>query len=56
MRVDKDYMFFCDHSDWYEFDIDIGYVPTKNAPKEAVVAMDRFNKRMKERIEQGYED
>lgn len=56
MRIDKDFIFFTAHEDWYTVDPDIGYVPTKNAPKEAVEAIERFNKTKNERRRLGYED
>lgn len=47
MRYDKDYAFFALHFDWYYVD-ENGYQPTEKAPQEAVEAMKRFNKRMRE--------
>lgn len=43
MRYDKDFAYFAPHFDWYEFIEGKGYVPTKNAPAEAVKAMERVN-------------
>lgn len=56
MRIDRDFLIFCDHSEWFKLDPEIGYVPTDQAPREAIEAMERFNKRAKERLEQGYND
>lgn len=56
MRIDKDYIFFIDHDDWYTVEPGIGYVPTPNAPKEAVEAIERFMKTKKERRRLGYMD
>ena len=44
MRIDPNYIIFMDHSEWYTFDKEIGYVPTKEAPKEAVEAMKKYNR------------
>ena len=43
MRYDENFAYFAPHFDWYEFDDDIGYVPTDKAPKEAVIAMEKYN-------------
>ena len=37
-------MVFDEHEDWYRFEKGIGYVPTDKAPKEAVEAMERYNR------------
>jgi len=44
MRIDKDYLLFGTHHDWYKVIKGVGYVPTDKAPKEAREAMKRFNK------------
>ncbi len=56
MRYDKDFDYFVSHHEWYTHKVGVGYVPTENAPKEAVEAIERFNKRMQEREALGYEE
>ena len=52
MRKDTDFMIFCDHPEWYTTVKYVGYVPTEKAPPEAVEAMERVNKRLKEEYEE----
>ena len=56
MRYDKDFAFFIKHDDWYTIEPGKGYMPTPNAPKEAVEAIERFKKTMEERDRLGYMD
>ncbi len=43
MRYDKNFAYFVSHSDWYEFVVGKGYVPTEKAPPEAVKAIEEYN-------------
>lgn len=43
MRYDRNYAYFRPHTDWYTFEVGIGYVPTDKAPPEAVKAMQAYN-------------
>lgn len=43
MRRDRNLEVFIMHTDWYTFDVNIGYVPTEKAPPEAVEAMKKYN-------------
>ncbi len=54
MRYDKNLDIFIEHFDWYTKD-ETGrlYIPTSKAPKEAVEAMERVNKRKEWEIKQG---
>ena len=52
MRKDEDFMIFAGKTDWYTFVAYVGYVPTEKAPPEAVEAMERVNKRLKEEYEE----
>ena len=49
MRYDKDFAIFAGNTEWYEFKIGEGYVPTNKAPKEAIDAMHRYNENAKRR-------
>lgn len=54
MRYDKDFDFFSRHPEWYTCEIGVGYMPTKEAPPEAVEAIERYKKNKAERQKQGY--
>ena len=43
MRIDRNFVVFIMHTDWYTHVKGVGYVPTEKAPKEAVEAMKRYN-------------
>jgi hypothetical protein len=43
MRCDKNFMYFSKHSDWYTFEMGVGYVPTEKAPAKAVEAIKAYN-------------
>lgn len=43
MRMDKDLKLILAHPEWYTTKKGVGYIPTKEAPKEAVEAMERVN-------------
>jgi hypothetical protein len=43
MRYDKNYAYFRPHTEWYNFVVGVGYVPTDEAPPEAVKAMEEYN-------------
>ncbi len=43
MTIDPNFIIFAGHTDWYTFEIGVGYVPTEKAPPEAVEAMKSFN-------------
>lgn len=43
MRFDENYALFAKNTNWFKFIIGIGYVPTKEAPPEAVEAMKNFD-------------
>lgn len=43
MRYDKNYAYFRPHTEWYNFVVGVGYVPTDEAPPEAVTAMQEYN-------------
>ncbi len=43
MRIDENLMVFLPHPDWYVHKTGIGYVPTDQAPIEAVEAMKKYN-------------
>lgn len=55
MRYDENLDIFIEHFDWYIKDDKTGcfYIPTSKAPKEAVEAMERVNKRKEWEIKQG---
>ena len=55
MRYDKDFDFFSRHHEWFTFEVGVGYIPTKEAPPEAVEAIERYNRNEDERIKKGYE-
>ena len=44
MTRDPNLFVFIKHPEWYVFDDEKGYVPTKEAPPEAVKAMEEYNK------------
>ena len=44
MRYDKNFAFFVSHEEWYTFVKGVGYVPTEEAPEEAVKAMEEYNR------------
>lgn len=39
MRYDKNFDYFASHTEWYEFVLNIGYVPTDLATTQATIAM-----------------
>ena len=43
MRIDRNFLVFGGHPEWYRKVMGVGYVPTEKAPPEAVEAMKRFN-------------
>ncbi len=43
MRVDPNLVIFLGHPEWYTFEVGIGYVPTDEAPPEAVKAIEDYN-------------
>lgn len=43
MKKDKDLALILTHREWYIMKKGVGYIPTKEAPKEAVEAMKRVN-------------
>ena len=43
MRMDKDLKLILAHPEWYTTKKGVGYIPTEEAPKEAVEAMERVN-------------
>ena len=43
MRYDKNLVIFLGHTEWYTFEVGVGYVPTDEAPPEAVKAMAEYN-------------
>ncbi len=43
MKIDKNLRIFITHVEWWEFEVGVGYIPTKEAPPEAVEAMKRYN-------------
>ena len=43
MRIDENLKVFLPHPEWYVHKIGIGYVPTDQAPIEAVEAMKKYN-------------
>lgn len=45
MRIDRDFRVFATHPEWSTYKNGVGYVPTEKAPREAVEAMRRYNKR-----------
>ena len=45
LRIDRDFVLFAAHCDWFVFMKYVGYVPTAIAPADAVSAMERFNQR-----------
>ena len=44
MRYDRNFAFFAPHFEWYTFTKGIGYVPTAEAPEEAIKAMEEYNR------------
>ncbi len=46
MRDNKDFSAFATHYDWYTKDENGFYLPTENAPSEAIEAMKRANSRI----------
>lgn len=43
MRYDKNYAYFRPHTEWYNFVVGVGYIPTEKAPSDAVKAMQAYN-------------
>lgn len=43
MRIDRNFMFFAPHEDWYTYEKGVGYIPTEKAPEEAVKAIEKYN-------------
>ncbi len=43
MRRDENLFVFIGHPEWYTLDLNKGYIPTKEAPAEAVKAMEAYN-------------
>lgn len=43
MRIDPNFMVFAEHEEWYTFEKGVGYIPTDEAPQEAVEAMQKYN-------------
>lgn len=43
MRRDENLFVFIGHAEWYTLDLKRGYIPTKEAPPEAVKAMKAYN-------------
>ena len=44
MRIDKNLAVFLGHHDWYTFIDGKGYIPNNNAPRDAIEAMEKFNR------------
>lgn len=43
MRIDRNYILFFAHDDWYTNEEGHMYIPTDKCPEEAREAMDRYN-------------
>ena len=43
MRYDKNFAMFAKHTEWYDFVVGVGYLPTEKAPLESVLAMLEYN-------------
>ena len=51
MRIDEDFKMFCSHTEWYDIEKGVGYVPTDICPEYARKAMARLNERNKQKRE-----
>ena len=56
MRIDRDWLLFYNHPEWYTVKKGEGYVPTEKAPPEIVEAIKRYKETCKRRKEEGYLD
>lgn len=43
MRIDRNFLKFTEHDEWYISEVGHMYIPTDKCPEEAKEAMDRYN-------------